>query len=126
MSHDLEPAVKALLEDIKRHGQLPALDRNIVDLCRIAADMQTMSENQIEARIYGKHVADNKMAVFDLAVLHEMRKELKEPQQVTLTTSRKLAEAIAIEGPRPDRRLSMQCKPLVKFPSTSKAAPLIY
>lgn len=79
---------------------------------KIAADMQTMSENQIEARIYGKHVADNKMAVFDLAVLHEMRKELKEPTCGALTTTKKLADAIRDEAPRPDRRLTLRFTPL--------------
>jgi hypothetical protein len=47
---------------------------------RILADMKTMTEPEIEARIYGKHIAANEMAVFDLQVLYDMRSELRKPQ----------------------------------------------
>lgn len=44
----------------------------------IKADMHLMSESQIEARIYGRHVSDSAQAVFDTQVLYEMRDDIEE------------------------------------------------
>jgi HD-like signal output (HDOD) protein len=41
MERESETKIGAMLEEIRRSGQLPALDRNVDDICRIAGDSQT-------------------------------------------------------------------------------------
>jgi hypothetical protein len=76
---------------------VPGTDRRIVSLHTIdqfsaglvpheaiQADMRLMSESQIEARIYGRHVSDSAHAVFDAQVLYDMREEVEEGVSGTL------------------------------------------
>lgn len=61
------------------------IDQFSAGLCahaQILADMRTMSPQEIEARIYGRHVSASKYAVFDLKTLSEMRDETSDPKYV--------------------------------------------
>jgi hypothetical protein len=81
-------------------------DAGLVPRETILADMATMTKPEIEARIYGRHVAASQQAIFDLEILNSMRDFMKEPKRgfISLAGERddkarlKTAEALIRDG----------------------------